>query len=245
MITTTEGSYRVLQAKYRQQAQQSDIMSIIDTTDTSLLKLDDQDSPKSSAQVLPTEQVQSSAAKPSSWPSGSTSTASTTAQESIIEITKDDVLFGRGGGTNRHPGNIYFRDLVSEQQPAYVQARKSDKTLIAKSIVAKIRESQGRFLKVISKGVYEDVNDKKAAEKTSQALREGLCERMREIISVGGVGVQQLKKVGVELYVDDGDEVRRKVQKYQAMQMNGGEDGNVSGTESEEDGKPAGKLTRL
>ena len=89
------------------------------------------------------------------------------------------------------------------------------------------------------------MNDKKAAEKTSQALREGLCERMREIISVGGVGVQQLKKVGVELYVDDGDEVRRKVQKYQAMQMNGGEDGNVSGTESEEDGKPAGKLTRL
>merc|ERR1719223_1703306 len=47
-------------------------------------------------------------------------------------VTTHDVLMGRGGGTNRH--NTHFRELVSDAQPQYVQARKKDKTRIAKSI---------------------------------------------------------------------------------------------------------------
>lgn len=117
-------------------------------------------------------------------------------------ITENDVLFGRGGGTNRHVGNIYFRDLVSEHQPAYVQARKRDKTRIAKSIVAQVRSRNGRFLRK-EDGKWIDVGDKKAAEKTSQALREGLSGRMREIVKEGGVGLQKLKKIGFSLYEDN------------------------------------------
>ena len=96
-------------------------------------------------------------------------------------ITIDDVLLGRGGGTNRH--NTRFRTLVSEAQPQYVQSRKKDKTAIAKSIVATIRSRKGRFLKLhVSTKFYVDVGDKQATAKTSQALREGLSGRMREIV---------------------------------------------------------------
>mmetsp|Transcript_31161 Transcript_31161/g.35835 ORF Transcript_31161/g.35835 Transcript_31161/m.35835 type:complete len:442 (-) Transcript_31161:162-1487(-) len=110
-------------------------------------------------------------------------------------ITANDVLLGRGGGTNRH--NAHFRQFVSEAQPRYVQARKRDKTKIAKSIVATIRALNGRFLKLNNEGRYVDVGDKQATSKTSQALREGLSGRMREIVQIGGVGVSQLKRAGI------------------------------------------------
>jgi hypothetical protein len=129
-------------------------------------------------------------------------------------ISENDVLFGRGGGTNRHVGNIYFRDLVSEHQPAYVQARKRDKTRIAKSIVAQVRNRNGRFLRK-ENGKWIDVGDKKAAEKTSQALREGLSGRMREIVKEGGVGLQKLKKIGFSLYEDNitREDVQRRLKR--------------------------------
>ena len=104
-----------------------------------------EDSPTSSAQVPTTcssDQTQNANKKKAS--------DSNSIQESRSnpEISPHDVLFGRGGGTNRHTGNIHFRDLVSSKQPAYVQARKMDKTLIAKSIVAHVRGKNGRFLKM-------------------------------------------------------------------------------------------------
>mmetsp|Transcript_10555 Transcript_10555/g.19702 ORF Transcript_10555/g.19702 Transcript_10555/m.19702 type:complete len:259 (-) Transcript_10555:472-1248(-) len=120
-----------------------------------------------------------------------------------LNISENDVLFGRGGGTNRHIGNVYFRELVSEYQPAYIQARKRDKTMIAKTIVAQVRNRNGRFLRKQENGNWVDVGDKKAAEKTSQALREGLSGRMREIVKEGGVGLQKLKKIGFSLYEDN------------------------------------------
>lgn len=122
-------------------------------------------------------------------------------------ITPDDVLLGRGGGTNRH--NVQFRQIVSEAQPEYVQARKKVKTQIAKSIVATVRGRNGRFLKLHSDGYYFDVGDKQATAKTSQALREGLSGRMREIVKVGGTGATNLKKDNSDGDTDDqgGNEV--------------------------------------
>jgi hypothetical protein len=120
-------------------------------------------------------------------------TEATTEQQQRLErihpssITNDDVLMGRGGGTNRH--NIHFRQIVSDAQPQYVQASKKGKTQISKSIVARIRSRGGRFLKLNDDdGYYYDVGDKKATSKTSQALREGLSGRMREIVKASGIG---------------------------------------------------------
>ena len=89
---------------------------------------------------------------------------------------------GRGGATNNHIGNKRFRTLVAGYQREYLVARKKDKALIAGKIVSIIKENGGRFLKrSTDSNVWVEVTDKKATEKTSQALREGLDVRHKTI----------------------------------------------------------------
>ena len=160
------------------------------------------------------------------------------------DISANDILFGRGGGTNRHTGNVFFRDLVSEYQPKYIQARKRDKTLITKLIVSQVRSNGGRFLKE-EKGKWVDVGDKKAAEKTSQALREGLSGRMRILVKEGGVGLQKLKQIGYSIYEDDitKDGVQRRVDSFERnvrdQQIHTQNDSQV--LSDEDDRKPSAK----
>ncbi|KAL7469225.1 hypothetical protein ACHAXS_009482 [Conticribra weissflogii] len=127
----------------------------------------------------------------------STSTASSTASSSMkvpLSIAKrpqwadyplrdiigpphpHDVLCGRGGGSNNHPGNESFRELVNEVKVPYVNCPKREKPLIARRIVEAVRNQSppGRFLqKDMDTGLWNDIGDAKAREKTSQALREG------------------------------------------------------------------------
>eukprot|EP00550_Attheya_septentrionalis_P012747 CAMPEP_0198303914 /NCGR_PEP_ID=MMETSP1449-20131203/57133_1 /TAXON_ID=420275 /ORGANISM="Attheya septentrionalis, Strain CCMP2084" /LENGTH=1001 /DNA_ID=CAMNT_0044006421 /DNA_START=351 /DNA_END=3356 /DNA_ORIENTATION=- len=97
---------------------------------------------------------------------------------SPAEISMNDVLCGRGGGTNSQIGNRRFRQLVTDFQPVYLLARRKEKPLIARTIVLILRNRGGRFLKKdeASGGMF-DVGDIKAEAKTSQALREGLDVR--------------------------------------------------------------------
>lgn len=92
-------------------------------------------------------------------------------------INDSDVLCGRGGATNNHVGNKMFRSMVSEHQREYLSAKKKDKALISQRIVRLVREQGGRFLRRTNDGLWTDVGNKKATEKTSQALREGLDVR--------------------------------------------------------------------
>ena len=63
-------------------------------------------------------------------------------------------------------------------KPIYTTCLKTEKLKISRSIVAAIREKKGRFLeKDAATGTWYDIGDKKAVEKTSQALREGLDVR--------------------------------------------------------------------
>lgn len=96
----------------------------------------------------------------------------------LSKISRNDVLCGRGGLTNHHPGNIFFRQLVRQRQEMYLRASKRDKASVAKSIVETIRnlDPPGRFLKKKAdsseEGVWCEIGNRKAREKTSQALRE-------------------------------------------------------------------------
>lgn len=93
-------------------------------------------------------------------------------------VGPDDVLLGRGGATNNHTGNHNFRLLVAAHQQEYLKARKHEKVIIARRIVAEVQSRGGRFLQNgISKDHWDEVSDKRAQEKTSQALREGLDVR--------------------------------------------------------------------
>lgn len=95
--------------------------------------------------------------------------------DKIKEPHKNDVLYGRGGGTNHHPGNKRYRLMVERRKADYVNSKRLDKPLVALEIIKVWREQEppGRFLKMDDNtGLWSDVGDKKAREKTSQALRE-------------------------------------------------------------------------
>lgn len=116
-----------------------------------------------------------------SIPTKSSQTESKMKKDETIIINRNDVLCGRGGETNHHPGNVQYRRLVKTHQRAYLEAKRRDKPRIAKIIVDQIRNQNpsGRFLKKIGSGdqlVWQDVGNVKAREKTSQALREGAPE---------------------------------------------------------------------
>lgn len=93
----------------------------------------------------------------------------------IKEPHENDVMYGRGGGTNHHPGNKQYRKMVEDRKLEYVNCKRLDKPLVALEIIREWRSQipPGRFLKLDEKtGLWNDVGDKKAREKTSQALRE-------------------------------------------------------------------------
>lgn len=112
------------------------------------------------------------------------------------EITPNDVLCGRGGNINSHPGNERFRRIVESKKRLYLTSRfKREKRVIACNIVDEIKAQNGRFLAKINvtgskrgrkkapdPGWYE-VDIEKAREKTSQALRENASEIRKELVA--------------------------------------------------------------
>lgn len=104
----------------------------------------------------------------------------------LYRINRNDVLCGRGGLTNHHLGNMNFRGLVRIKQESYLLASKREKAGVAREIVEMIRalSPPGRFLKRKHKcaKAWVEIGDRKAREKTSQALREGAPE-LRETVS--------------------------------------------------------------
>ncbi|CAB9511726.1 Nitrilase family, member 2 [Seminavis robusta] len=102
----------------------------------------------------------------------------------IEQPHKHDVLCGRGVTTNRFPGNESFRSLVSLNKELYVTSTKRQKMSISRSIVEAVRSLKppGRFLeKNPVTGMWSDIGDRKAIEKTSQALRDGAAGLRKEL----------------------------------------------------------------
>lgn len=92
----------------------------------------------------------------------------------IVNAHDHDVLYGRGGNTNHHQGNKRFRDMVKYNKERYYKSPKKDKNKVAMEIVETIRlqKPSGRFLEKDENGFWQDVGDKKAIQKTCQALRD-------------------------------------------------------------------------
>ena len=107
--------------------------------------------------------------------------------KNIKDPQDTDVLCGRGGAALRHPGNQTYRRLVHLNKGLYITCLKAEKLKISRSIVAAIREQNGRFLERDTKSTtWYDIGDKKAMEKTSQALREGQPKLRQKIVELGG-----------------------------------------------------------
>jgi len=102
-----------------------------------------------------------------------------------------DVLSGRGNFVNYHAGNEHFRALVRKHKVAYVACPKPQKAKYSKMIVDEIRSLNppGRFLKQDPRTkLWVDIGEKKALDKTRQALREGAPDIMKELTTDGDDG---------------------------------------------------------
>ncbi|CAB9515282.1 expressed unknown protein [Seminavis robusta] len=100
-------------------------------------------------------------------------------QLSDIEYpTLQDCLFGRGGHTSCHPGNVKYRTMIQGYREIYHHADKEHKIEIVKEIIYRWRaqEPPGRFL-VLSQPngrtgrTWYDVGDREAMKKVIGTLR--------------------------------------------------------------------------
>ena len=90
------------------------------------------------------------------------------------EVKKMDVLFGRGGKTNRHFGNRLYRRLIRHNRKAYLEIRDpAKKNKMVKSIILAIEKRGGRFLQFSkAQNKWFPAPPKEAYRKTGQGLRE-------------------------------------------------------------------------
>jgi hypothetical protein len=96
----------------------------------------------------------------------------------VSKISEVDVLLGRGGRSNHHPGNKRYREEVENYRKMYDTLSTADeKTQISQALVDAINIAGGRFLekedRVADKiGEWYIVPNIVARRKASQALRE-------------------------------------------------------------------------
>jgi hypothetical protein len=89
-----------------------------------------------------------------------------------VEPNDVDVLLGRGGRSNHHPGNKRYREEVQNLQSWYLGVEdKNEKTDLSQCLVDYVHSYEGRFLYKDEVGWYV-VPNIIARRKASQALRE-------------------------------------------------------------------------
>jgi len=89
------------------------------------------------------------------------------------EFAETDVLLGRGGLANNHPGNKAYQRQKEEMQARYLASSKEQKTIISMELVEFIHARGGRFLKLDRRTQrWFEITDKEARRKASQTLRD-------------------------------------------------------------------------
>ena len=112
----------------------------------------------------------------------------------IEKPLENDVIFGRGAGTNRH--NKRFRDTVEGYKKQYVKCKRNEKADVAFSIIRKWRAQNppGRFLKEDkATKTWYDVGDTEAKKKVIQALREN-APQIREEEGIDGTRPNEVQQ---------------------------------------------------
>jgi hypothetical protein len=100
-----------------------------------------------------------------------------------IEHTKHDVLFGRGGDTNFHPGNVRFREKARELLPKYLQCSKDDKMQVSVELMESVTSTGHHFLDKGTDGKWYRVVGNAPRKKASQAFRDALREVLKDVCS--------------------------------------------------------------
>eukprot|EP00984_Skeletonema_dohrnii_P002756 scaffold953_cov123-Skeletonema_dohrnii-CCMP3373.AAC.4 len=77
----------------------------------------------------------------------------------ICVPTKNDVLFGRGGSTNTHPGNVSYRKKVLQFRPVYERSTKEEKYNISKMLLEAVTSEGARFLQKKDEEWYQVIGN--------------------------------------------------------------------------------------
>jgi len=107
-------------------------------------------------------------------------------KEFVLVPTDLDVLLGRGGKTNNHPGNKRYREEVLTVKPMYHDCTtKPEKKNVSELLMAYVHHYGGRFLsKDCRTGHWYIACPKTARKKCSQALREEKGRRRNSIAAI-------------------------------------------------------------
>jgi hypothetical protein len=90
----------------------------------------------------------------------------------FANLKENDVLCGRGGLSNQHPGNRMFRRVANENKELYLKIDSSSrKNLLVVSIIKAIHHHGGRFVRKLGDS-WVEITHIDACAKTSQALRD-------------------------------------------------------------------------
>ena len=111
---------------------------------------------------------------------------------------ENDILAGRSREVRCHIGNVKFRELIDEYQPAYKKAgRKLEKSRIAVQVYKIIESRGGRFLdcRPDDPDSWFEISYDKAVAKVSQTLRKG-AKHMKPLSSTtsSATAIQASKK---------------------------------------------------
>jgi len=92
----------------------------------------------------------------------------------ITHPTGLDILRGRGGLTNRHAGNMKFRDEARKLRADYrdQETSRQEKFLLSQELSRRVKEYGGRFLERGADELWYEMSEKDARKKASQVLRE-------------------------------------------------------------------------
>ncbi|KAL7576743.1 hypothetical protein ACA910_005659 [Epithemia clementina (nom. ined.)] len=80
----------------------------------------------------------------------------------VVTPTNLDVLCGRGGLINKHPGNIVYRRVVDHNKRLYKQVPKRHRNLVSQSIVQTVMKHGGRFLWLQQQNAKQKHNNNKS-----------------------------------------------------------------------------------
>lgn len=150
-----------------------------DSRDSSLRTLPSYDEREPS--TLRRASLPSTASEQRHWPSFNIPARAPAHQEFVTDPTHLDVLLGRGGLTNKHPGNIRYRETAEDWKEYYhSQKSKDEKKDVSILLMKCVHDYGGRFL------IKDPISDnwviaqsKQARKKCSQALRESKWKHQR------------------------------------------------------------------
>lgn len=102
-------------------------------------------------------------------------------QFQCVVPTENDVLLGRGGMINNHPGNKLYLQVRSQLHSRYENASKAEKRRVSDELVDIVHQWNGRFLKKVddSSPIHNKNNTNKKRKRTSNC--DNQIERWYEV----------------------------------------------------------------